>query len=114
MIHGSENKDYAIDQHQRGRQRYAINDTVKLVDQERSEFVITGRTKHFPKPGRRTPECRQYEQDPSRMVCDDLTFPFGIYGSVHSYGSFFAHQWYVATDDKSRCRETCATASILN
>ena len=49
MIHEiDENRDYAIPhQYQCGAWRYAIGDTVRLVDKERSEIIITGRTKHF-------------------------------------------------------------------
>ena len=46
MIHEiEENKDYAIlISTNAGAWRYAIGDTVKLVDRERSEIIITGRS----------------------------------------------------------------------
>ena len=49
MIHEiEENKDYAIlISTNAGAWRYAIGDTVRLVDKEKSEIIITGRTKHF-------------------------------------------------------------------
>ena len=52
MIHEvEENKDYAIlISTNAGAWRYLIGDTVRFVDQEKSEIVITGRTKHFLKP----------------------------------------------------------------
>ncbi len=40
-----------------GAWRYLIGDTVRFVDKERCEIIITGRTKALPKPGGRTPEC---------------------------------------------------------
>src|SRR5690606_17189709 len=42
------NRDYAIlISTNAGTWRYAIGDTVRLVDKERNEIIITGRTKHF-------------------------------------------------------------------
>jgi hypothetical protein len=49
MLHEiEEGKDYAIlISTNAGAWRYAIGDTVRLVDKERTEIIITGRTKHF-------------------------------------------------------------------
>ena len=49
MIHEiEEDKDYAIlISTNAGAWRYAIGDTVTVQDKEKSEIIITGRTKHF-------------------------------------------------------------------
>ena len=103
MIHEiEENKDYAIlISTNAGAWRYAIGDTVKLVDRERSEFVITGRTKHFLSLVGEHLSVDNLNQA-IEMVCDDLDISipeFTVAGIP--YGNFFAHQWYVATDDKA-------------
>ena len=103
MIHEiEENKDYAIlISTNAGAWRYAIGDTVKLVDRERSEFVITGRTKHFLSLVGEHLSVDNMNKA-VEMVCDDLDISipeFTVAGIP--YGNFFAHQWYVATDDKA-------------
>ncbi|HMU72950.1 MAG TPA: GH3 auxin-responsive promoter family protein, partial [Ferruginibacter sp.] len=103
MIHEiEENKDYAIlISTNAGAWRYAIGDTVKLVDRERSEFVITGRTKHFLSLVGEHLSVDNMNKA-IEMVCDDLDISipeFTVAGIP--YGNFFAHQWYVATDDKA-------------
>lgn len=49
MLHEiEENKEYAIlITTNAGAWRYAIGDTIKLIDKEKSQIIITGRTKHF-------------------------------------------------------------------
>ncbi len=49
MIHETEEgKEYALLMSTNaGAWRYLLGDTLKIVDPERSEVVITGRTKHF-------------------------------------------------------------------
>ena len=49
MIHEvEENKNYAIlISTNAGTWRYLIGDTIKFVDIEKNEIIITGRTKHF-------------------------------------------------------------------
>ncbi|MFX9042672.1 GH3 auxin-responsive promoter family protein, partial [Acinetobacter baumannii] len=49
MIHEvEEHKDYALlISTTAGAWRYLIGDTIKFVDKEKCEIVITGRTKHF-------------------------------------------------------------------
>lgn len=102
MIHEiEENKDYAIlISTNAGAWRYAIGDTVKLVDRERSEIVITGRTKHFLSLVGEHLSVDNMNKA-IEMVSTDLNISipeFTVAGIP--YGNFFAHQWYVATDDR--------------
>lgn len=101
MIHEiEENKDYAIlISTNAGAWRYAIGDTVKLVDKERSEIIITGRTKHFLSLVGEHLSVDNMNRA-IQMVGSDLNISipeFTVAGVPH--GSFFAHQWYVATKD---------------
>jgi hypothetical protein len=101
MIHEiEENKDYAIlISTNAGAWRYAIGDTVKLVDRERSEIIITGRTKHFLSLVGEHLSVDNMNKA-IEMVSSDLNIfipEFTVAGIP--YGNFFAHQWYVATDD---------------
>jgi hypothetical protein len=103
MIHEiEENKDYAIlISTNAGAWRYAIGDTVKLVDRERSEIVITGRTKHFLSLVGEHLSVDNMNKA-IEMVSEDLDIyiPEFTVAGVPS-GNFFAHQWYVATDDQA-------------
>ena len=101
MIHEiEENKDYAIlISTNAGAWRYAIGDTVKLVDKERSEIIITGRTKHFLSLVGEHLSVDNMNKA-IEMVSEelDISIPeFTVAGVPH--GSFFAHHWYVATND---------------
>ncbi len=101
MIHEiEENKDYAIlISTNAGAWRYAIGDTVRLVDAERSEVVITGRIKHFLSLVGEHLSVDNMNKA-IQMVSTDLNISipeFTVAGVP--FGSFFAHQWYVATDD---------------
>ncbi|HQY11836.1 MAG: GH3 auxin-responsive promoter family protein [Ferruginibacter sp.] len=103
MIHEiEENRDYAIlISTNAGAWRYAIGDTVRLVDRERSEIIITGRTKHFLSLVGEHMSVDNMNKA-IEMVSDDLNIfipEFTVAGIP--YGNFFAHQWYVATDDKA-------------
>jgi hypothetical protein len=103
MIHEiEEDKDYAIlISTNAGAWRYAIGDTVKLVDRERSEIIITGRTRHFLSLVGEHLSVDNMNKA-IEMVSDDLNISipeFTVAGVP--YGTFFAHQWYVATDDKA-------------
>ena len=101
MIHEiEENKDYAIlISTNAGAWRYAIGDTVRLVDRERSEIIITGRTKHFLSLVGEHLSVDNMNRA-IQMVAADLNIyipEFTVAGVPH--GTFFAHQWYVATKD---------------
>jgi hypothetical protein len=102
MIHEiEENRDYAIlISTNAGAWRYAIGDTVKLIDRERSEIIITGRTKHFLSLVGEHLSVDNMNKA-VKMVSEELNISipeFTVAGIP--YGSFFAHQWYLATDDK--------------
>lgn len=102
MIHEiEENKDYAIlISTNAGAWRYAIGDTVRLVDRERSEIIITGRTKHF-----LSLVGEHLSVDNMNKAIEMASEELNIYIPEFTvagvpYGTFFAHQWYVASDDK--------------
>lgn len=102
MIHEiDENKDYAIlISTNAGAWRYAIGDTVRLVDRERSEIIITGRTKHF-----LSLVGEHLSVDNMNKAIEMASEELNIYIPEFTvagvpYGTFFAHQWYVASDDK--------------
>jgi hypothetical protein len=82
-----------------GAWRYLIGDTVKFTSKDRCEIVITGRTKHF------LSLCGEHlSVDNMNRAIELAANELGI--SVREftvagipYGSLFAHQWYVGTDD---------------
>jgi hypothetical protein len=101
MIHEiEEHKDYAIlISTNAGAWRYAIGDTIRLTDKERSEIIITGRTKHFLSlVGEHLSVdnmTRAIEMAAEEM---NIYIPeFTVAGVPH--GNFFAHEWYIGTDD---------------
>ncbi|GIV40574.1 MAG: hypothetical protein KatS3mg033_2374 [Thermonema sp.] len=95
-----EGKDYALLLSTcAGAWRYLIGDVVRLVDRERSEIIITGRTKHF------LSLCGEHLSVDNmnkaiELVSEELNIrvkEFTVAGVP--YGSLFAHRWYVGTDD---------------
>ena len=102
MVHEiEENKDYAIlISTNAGTWRYAIGDTIRLVDKERSEIIITGRTKHFLSlVGEHLSvdnmnNAIELASNEINVVVPEFT----VAGVPH--GNFFAHEWYIASDDK--------------
>ena len=83
-----------------GAWRYILGDTIKFVDLAKIELVITGRTKHFLSL---TGEHLSVENMNKAigLVSDEfnVSIPeFTVAGIPH--GTFFAHRWYIATDDK--------------
>ena len=102
MIHEVElGKEYALLMSTNaGAWRYLIGDTVKFVDLEKSELVITGRTKHFLSL---TGEHLSVENmnKAIELVSEEFNISIPEYTVVgFPYQNFFAHRWYVATDDK--------------
>lgn len=102
MIHEiEENKDYAIlISTNAGAWRYAIGDTVKLFDKDRNEIVITGRTKHFLSLVGEHLSVDNMNKA-IEMAGEELNISipeFTVAGVPH--GTFFAHKWYIATDDQ--------------
>jgi len=107
MIHEiEENRDYAIlISTNAGAWRYAIGDTVKLVDKEKNEIIITGRTKHFLSLVGEHLSVDNMNKA-IEMAASELNIfipEFTVAGVP--YGTFFAHQWYIATDDKVNATE---------
>lgn len=107
MIHEvEENKDYALlISTNAGTWRYLIGDTIKFVDLEKSEIVITGRTKHFLSLVGEHLSVDNMNKA-IQLVSEELNISipeFTVAGVP--YGTFFAHQWYIATDDKVNTQE---------
>lgn len=82
-----------------GAWRYLIGDTVKFIDKENAQIVITGRTKHF-----LSLVGEHLSVDNMNKAIDIVSTQFNI--SIPEYtvtgvpfGSFFAHKWYVACND---------------
>jgi hypothetical protein len=81
-----------------GAWRYLIGDTIRFTSKERSEILITGRTKHF------LNLCGEHlSQENMNMavknVADELRIDipeFTVAGIKHD--SLFAHKWYIGTD----------------
>jgi GH3 auxin-responsive promoter len=102
MIHEiEENKDYAIlISTNAGTWRYAIGDTVRLIDKERSEIIITGRTKHYLSLVGEHLSVDNMNKGIELAAAEmNVIVPeFTVAGVPH--GNFFAHEWYIASDDK--------------
>jgi hypothetical protein len=102
MIHEvEEGKEYALLMSTNaGAWRYLIGDTIRFTDIERSEIVITGRIKHFLSL---TGEHLSVDNmnKAIELVSNELNISIPEYTVVgFPYQSFFAHRWYVGTDDK--------------
>jgi hypothetical protein len=101
MIHEiEEHRDYAIlISTNAGTWRYAIGDTIRLIDRERSEIIITGRTKHF-----LSLVGEHLSVDNMNRAIElvsgelDISIPEFTVAGMPS-GNFFGHHWYIATDD---------------
>ena len=101
MVHEvEEGKDYALLMSTNaGAWRYLIGDTVRFTDKERCEVVITGRIKHFLSLVGEHLSVENMNQA-IKTVSDELNIcipEFTVAGIPH--GSFFAHKWYIATND---------------
>ncbi|WP_153797076.1 GH3 family domain-containing protein [Foetidibacter luteolus] len=101
MIHEvEEGKDYAILlSTSAGAWRYLIGDTVRFVDKERNEIVITGRTKHFLSLVGEHLSVENMNKA-IKLAGEEMNIcipEFTVAGVP--YGNFFAHHWYVACDD---------------
>jgi GH3 auxin-responsive promoter len=95
-----EGKDYAILlSTSAGAWRYLIGDTLRFTDKERCEIIITGRTRHYLSlvgEHLSVDNMNKAVQLASEEL--NISIPeFTVAGVPH--GLFFAHQWYLATDD---------------
>lgn len=102
MIHEvEEGKDYAILlSTTAGAWRYLIGDTVRFVDKEKCEIIITGRTKHFLSLVGEHLSVDNMNKA-VQLVADEMNLcipEYTVAGVPH--GLFFAHQWYIACDDQ--------------
>jgi hypothetical protein len=101
MIHEvEEGRDYAILLSTvAGAWRYLIGDTVRFTDKERCEIIITGRTKHFLSLVGEHLSVDNMNKA-LQLVSEELNADIPEYtvaGVPH--GNFFAHHWYLASDD---------------
>ena len=102
MIHeAEEGKDYALlISTTAGAWRYLIGDTVRFTDKENCEVIITGRTKHFLSLVGEHLSVDNMNKA-IQLVSEDLNISIPEYTVVgEPHGSFFAHHWYVACDDR--------------
>lgn len=92
-----------------GAWRYLIGDTIKFINKEESEIIITGRTKHF------LSLCGEHLSVDNmnkaiELVSNEfnISIPeFTVAGIPH--GNLFAHQWYIGTDatvDTTKLRDS--------
>jgi len=102
MIHEvEEGKDYALlISTSAGTWRYLIGDTIKFTDKARCEIAITGRTKHFLSLVGEHLSVDNMNKA-IQMVSDEMNVCIPEYTVVGKpFGNFFAHHWYVASDDQ--------------
>jgi len=95
-----EHTDYAIlISTAAGAWRYLIGDTIKFVNKERSEIIITGRTKHFLSlvgEHLSVDNMNRAVQVASEKLNASIT-EFTVIGVPMD--GFFGHHWYIGTDD---------------
>ena len=101
MIHQvEEGKDYAILlSTTAGAWRYLIGDTIRFVDKDRCEIIITGRTKHFLSLVGEHLSVDNMNKA-SKLASEELNVnipEYTVAGIPH--GLFFAHEWWIACDD---------------
>src|SRR5687768_649701 len=101
MVHEvEEGKEYALLMSTNaGTWRYLIGDTVRFVNKERGEVVITGRTKHFLSLVGEHLSVENMNRA-IQLVSEELNIcipEYTVMGFPHE--NFFAHKWYIACDD---------------
>ena len=82
-----------------GAWRYLIGDTIRFVNLERSEIIITGRTKHF-----LSLTGEHLSVDNMNRAIQHVSEKLNINISEFTVAGipadlFFAHHWYIGTDD---------------
>ncbi len=103
LIHEvEEGKEYALLMSTNsGAWRYLIGDTIKFVDLMKCEVVITGRTKHFLSLVGEHLSVENMNKA-IELVSEEFNISIPEYTVVgFPYEGFFAHRWYVATDDNA-------------
>ena len=114
-----ENVDYALLlSTNAGAWRYLIGDTIKFINKQKSEILITGRTKHF------ISICGEHlsEENMNRaieLLEEDMNVAvkeFTVMGVRE--GSLFAHKWYIGTDsplsEETACKKIDEYLKNLN
>lgn len=82
-----------------GTWRYLIGDTIQFVDLEKSEIIITGRTRHFLSLVGEHLSVDNMNKA-IKLVSEELNISIGEFTVAGiPYESFFAHHWFIATDD---------------
>lgn len=94
-----EGKDYAIlISTAAGAWRYLIGDTVRFIDKDNAEIIITGRTKHFLSLVGEHLSVDNMNKA-IQLVSEELNLSIPEYCVTgEPVGSFFGHHWYVACD----------------
>src|SRR6478752_4873865 len=96
-----EDKDYALlISTNAGAWRYLLGDTIRFVDKERVEVVITGRTKHFLSL---VGEHLSVENMTKavEVVSNEMNISIPEFTVVgFPYQTLFAHKWYIACNDR--------------
>jgi GH3 auxin-responsive promoter. len=93
-----------------GAWRYLLGDTVQFTDVEKAELRITGRTKQF------LSACGEHVSidnlcDAVKAVDERLKAGIGEFTvTSRREGSFWAHHWYIAAENKSLSAEALAHA----
>ncbi|GAA4342968.1 GH3 family domain-containing protein [Flaviaesturariibacter amylovorans] len=101
MIHEvEEGREYALLMSTNaGAWRYLIGDTLRFVNKEKAEVVITGRTKHFLSLVGEHLSVENMNRA-IQLVSEELNISIPEYGVVgFPYEGLFAHKWYVACND---------------
>ncbi|RYY98950.1 MAG: GH3 auxin-responsive promoter, partial [Chitinophagaceae bacterium] len=101
MIHEvEEGKEYALLMSTNaGAWRYLIGDTLRFVNKEKAEVVITGRTKHFLSLVGEHLSVENMNRA-VQLVSEELNISIPEFGVVGlPYEGLFAHKWYVACND---------------
>jgi hypothetical protein len=107
MIHEvEENKDYALlISTNSGAWRYLLGDTIRFVDKEKTEVVITGRTKHFLSLVGEHLSVENMNKA-VEMVSNEMNVSIPEFTVVgFPYQNLFAHKWYVACNDNVDANE---------
>ena len=102
MIHEvEEDRNYAIlISTNAGTWRYLIGDTIKFVDKDKCEIIITGRTKHFLSLVGEHLSVDNMNKA-IELVSEELNISIGEFTVAGMpYGNFYAHHWFIATDDR--------------
>ncbi|MEZ7900502.1 MAG: GH3 auxin-responsive promoter family protein [Flavobacteriales bacterium] len=82
-----------------GSWRYLLGDTIKFLDKEKCEIVITGRTKHY------LTICGEHLSVDNitkalEITCEKMEIKVPEFSvTAFAYENLFAHKWYVGSDD---------------